>query len=395
MFTFVNGMKEIKTTNDLWETHSLFKSRQFDNRYFALGKVENALLDLPEDFNLKTEGFSVLKKPIRSVCFGNGKTKVLLWSQMHGNETTTTKAVFDVLNLFEKAGSNAFLKDILANCTLKIIPVLNPDGAEAYTRENANKIDLNRDAQALSQPESRILDAVFKEFKPDFCFNLHDQRSIYSVGNQNKSAIVSFLSPAMDAGKTVDKTRKISMHHIVAINECLQKYILNQVGRYDDSFNPNCVGDKFQSLGVPTLLFEAGHFPNDYQREKTRKLIFVALAKALSSISANPFSTENYDKYALIPPNKKLFFDVLIKNVSLEGKSCDIGVQFEEKLEKDHIVFLPVIKEIGDLNGFYGHREMEGEGEPLVVNNSTDIDQEMKISKIDLGNSVISLNFAK
>ena len=28
-------------------------------------------------------------------------------------------------------------------------------------------------------------------------------------------------------------------------------------------FNINCV-DKFQSLGVPTLLFEAGHYGNDY-----------------------------------------------------------------------------------------------------------------------------------
>lgn len=395
MFTFVNDMEEIKTTNDLWENHSLFKTLQFDHRYLILGKMENALLDLPEDFNLKTEGFSVLKNPIRSICFGNGKIKVLLWSQMHGNETTTTKAIFDLLNLFEKAGSNALLKDILANCTLKIIPVLNPDGAEAYTRENANKIDLNRDAQALSQPESRILDAVFKEFQPDFCFNLHDQRSIYSVGDQNKSATVSFLSPAMDVEKTVNETRKISMHHIVAINECLQKYIPNQVGRYDDSFNPNCVGDKFQSLDVPTLLFEAGHFPNDYQREKTRKLIFVALLKALSSISSNPFSTAGFEKYSTIPQNKKLFFDVLIRNVYIKGESCDIGIQFEEKLENGHIIFTPVLKEIGDLKGFYGHSEMEGEGKPLLVNNSTEIAQEMKIIKINLGSSVISLNFVK
>jgi murein tripeptide amidase MpaA len=35
--------------------------------------------------------------------------------------------------------------------------MLNPDGAKTYTRENANKVDLNRDSQDLTQPESKIL----------------------------------------------------------------------------------------------------------------------------------------------------------------------------------------------------------------------------------------------
>ena len=49
---------------------------------------------------------------------------------------------------------------ILKACTLYIIPILNPDGAKAYTRLNANEVDLNRDAQDLSQPESKVLRAV-------------------------------------------------------------------------------------------------------------------------------------------------------------------------------------------------------------------------------------------
>jgi hypothetical protein len=34
-------------------------------------------------------------------------------------------------------------------------------------------------------------------------------------------------------------------------------------------------------MGVPTLLFEAGHFEGDYQREITRKYIFIALISSL------------------------------------------------------------------------------------------------------------------
>jgi len=50
--------------------------------------------------------------------------------------TTTTKALSDLFNSL----SDTRLSDILKYCTLFIIPILNPDGALAYTRLNANNI---------------------------------------------------------------------------------------------------------------------------------------------------------------------------------------------------------------------------------------------------------------
>src|SRR6185503_10761559 len=41
-------------------------------------------------------GESLLGRPIRSVTFGQGPTKVLLWSQMHGDEATATMALADI-----------------------------------------------------------------------------------------------------------------------------------------------------------------------------------------------------------------------------------------------------------------------------------------------------------
>jgi murein tripeptide amidase MpaA len=46
--------------------------------------------------------------------------------------------------------------------------MLNPDGAKSYTRVNANEVDLNRDSQNLTQPESRVLRTAFDLFQPDF-----------------------------------------------------------------------------------------------------------------------------------------------------------------------------------------------------------------------------------
>ena len=37
------------------------------------------------------------------------------------------------------------------------VPMLNPDGAEAYKRRNMQDIDINRDAVNLATPEARLL----------------------------------------------------------------------------------------------------------------------------------------------------------------------------------------------------------------------------------------------
>jgi murein tripeptide amidase MpaA len=64
---------------------------------------------------------------------------------MHGNEATTTKALFDFFECLAWFRKRAKFLDAF---TFYCIPMLNPDGAALYTRENANKVDLNRDSQS-------------------------------------------------------------------------------------------------------------------------------------------------------------------------------------------------------------------------------------------------------
>ena len=52
---------------------------------------------------------------------------------------------------------NEIPKQILSACTLFVIPILNPDGAERYTRINANGVDLNRDWAQFNHPETRAV----------------------------------------------------------------------------------------------------------------------------------------------------------------------------------------------------------------------------------------------
>ena len=76
--------------------------------------------------------------------------------------------------------------------------MLNPDGAEAVKRFNAQGIDINRDARRLSTPEGRALRKAVETIKPEFGFNLHNQHARTSVGRPPKPAAVSVLAPAPD-----------------------------------------------------------------------------------------------------------------------------------------------------------------------------------------------------
>ncbi|SHF07260.1 Zinc carboxypeptidase [Arenibacter palladensis] len=338
--------------------YNAIKEETIKGRYVTDKDIDPFLNTVAKDFIIQIEGLSVEERAIKSIVLGKGKLKILMWSQMHGNESTTTKAVLDLIN-FLKSGSD-LASSILKNCTLKIVPILNPDGAMAYTRVNANGVDLNRDAQDRTQPESIVLRKIYEDFKPNYCFNLHDQRTIFNVGNTPKPATVSFLAPAHDPERSISKTRGISMQLIVAMNQELQKFIPGQVGRYDDGFNSNCVGDTFQMLNIPTILFESGHFPGDYDREETRKYIFTAMLKAIEVISKGTIDQYHMDSYFNIPDNNKLFFDVIIKNIHILEPKYELGssaaIQFVETLINGKIEFKGKLEEIGDLQGKFGHR---------------------------------------
>lgn len=345
------------STNFLSQYDSL-KATSLKSRVLSNSDIEPLLSLLSDTFDVSTLGHSEIGLPIHGVKIGSGPKRILLWSQMHGNESTTTKALFDLFNYLKLEDFNAFL----GTCTLFIIPILNPDGAKAYTRLNANKVDLNRDAINRSQKESIILRSVFNEFKPHYCFNLHGQRTIFSAGKSNNSSVISFLSPSEDAERTVTITRKKSMSIIHSMNGVLQIYLPNQIGRYDDGFNANCVGDQFQTLGVPTVLFEAGHYPGDYSREETRKYIALSIFTAIECIAYNKVGEDTSSLYFDIPENDTLFNDVIIRNAVLDPSNpndfCDIGIQHKEVLGPNGLLFKPTIDFIGDLSKKHGHMEI-------------------------------------
>tara|TARA_R110001583_G_scaffold15058_2_gene62410 strand:+ start:384 stop:1496 length:1113 start_codon:yes stop_codon:yes gene_type:complete len=321
---------------------------------------------LSSKFKKEIIGYSSTNIPIYKISIGSGKIKILSWSQMHGNESTGTKALFDLFNFFKNPTQDfeEISNSILSNCTLQFIVLLNPDGAIKFTRENENNIDLNRDAVERNAIESKLLRKTLDNFNPQFCFNLHDQRTIFNVEGTNNPATISFLAPSEDLERTLTEGRKETMSVIVAMNDLLQQYIPNQVGRYTDEFYPTATGDNFQKLGYNTILIEAGHFDNDYNREITRKYNFYALISGLYFIS-NSKRFDNYKPYFEIPNNDKLFLDIIYKNIKRIENGIevieDIGIQYKYRVVNHKLEMYKCIENTGNLSNYISYTIINGE----------------------------------
>lgn len=332
-------------------------------KYIHLDVIFPLLESFKNVFEITEIGKSVQQRSIYQVQIGIGKTKILMWSQMHGNEPTTTKGLFDFFNFLSKDSELA--QQIKNKYTLLCIPMLNPDGAFAYTRENANSVDLNRDAYLASQPEMKLLRILYEEFKPDYCYNLHDQRTIFGTEGFNLPATMSFLAPAFNNDRDYNEVRMKAIVIINKMNRALQEYIPYQIGRFDDSYNVNCTGDYFTTQNTPTILFEAGHFQMDYGRDESRKYVFISLLSSLLDNYENVIVDNELDNYLRIPQNNKRFFDFIYKNVKIIDNSVEkiinFAAQYVEVLENNEIYFKAKISKVSDLEEYSGHTEYDCE----------------------------------
>ncbi len=334
VFTFVKLKKKLMTLESKYTLHK-------EPSLSGLWIYYNCIKPLVENLNAKLfsisiAGYSENSIPIHEIRVGTGKLKIVLWSQMHGDESTATKGIFDILNFISKEyRTNTAIAGLLKVCTLVFVPMLNPDGALAYTRENWQGIDLNRDAKSRRSKEAQILHKIITTEKPNFAFNLHDQTSWYNLESSERLATLSFLSPAADSLKTLTKARKQAMRVISVMQETLKKHIPNQIGRYNDTFCENCFGDSIQAMGFPTILIESGYYAKDEFREETRKFHFIALMSALLAIASD--ALPEYTPYMDIPMNEKNYYDTRFDNVLYKGELINVGVRYIYKIENEKL----------------------------------------------------------
>jgi len=356
--------------DDFIKAFSLYKEKVLQHRRFKhrdiLPLLENNKIH--NELTVEEIGRSVEDRSIFRLKYGQGPIKVLLWSQMHGDEPTATMALFDLFNFFsgERDGFDTFRKEIAEKLTLYFIPMLNPDGAERYQRRTAMDVDMNRDARAVATVEGALLKAQAMLLKPDFAFNLHNQNNYYNIPDTATPVTISLLAPAYDYARSVNTVRADAMRVIVGINKILQEFIPNAVAKYDDEHTPRGFGDNFQKWGASTILIESGAYAGDPEKLEVRKYNFIALLQAFLEIASGSYLEHDIADYNVIPFNDEKLHDVLIRNLSIEknGKKMlvDVAIRQNEKTVVNDYFVEGVIEDIGDLRDFYGYTDLDVEG---------------------------------
>ncbi len=383
----------------LQNAYENYKEPAITHRRFKHATLKRLIQKRGEIFRVQELGKSVGNRSIYQLSYGEGTTKVLLWSQMHGDESTATMALFDLFNFLEGQDDEfeVIRNNIKENLQLHFIPMLNPDGAEFFQRRNLLGIDLNRDALKLVSPESVILKNAHDELAPQFGFNLHDQEIYYNVKGTPNPATISVLAPAFNAPKDVNEVRAEAMKVIVGIKRLMQEAEPDHLGKYDDTFEPRAFGDNFQKWGTSTILIESGGYPNDPEKQYIRKLNFMILLNSLYEIAQGTFNNYAVENYFRIPDNEEQLLDVLIKNVTVHRKNqsyqIDLGIKREEIEFEDDYYISGILEDMGDLSVYYGYKELDASGmewvsgkiHDKILNSIHDISQESALELLKDG----------
>lgn len=98
--------------------------------------------------------------------------RLLILCRQHGDEPVSTEAALNVMDKLA-AGNDPALAGALKKVTVYIVPMVNPDGADASTRENAVHADLNRDWGVFHDPETRASYDAFLAIRPQMVLDMH------------------------------------------------------------------------------------------------------------------------------------------------------------------------------------------------------------------------------
>ena len=339
------------------------------NHSFVISKI-NEITKSNSVLDVKIVGTSVEGRSINMVSFGKGETKILLWSQMHGDEPTATAALLAIFNYLSQNFSEPFVQSLYRNLSIHAIIMLNPDGAQKFQRRNAQDIDINRDARLLQSPEGRALKNMKDQINPDFGFNLHDMGGRETVGDTKKILSIALMAPPYNKENEDNDSRNRAKQIALIIKKTLDNFIPGHISRYKADYMPRAFGDSMQDWGVSTVLIESGRAITTDAKFLVR-LNFVSLLSAFSAMADGSFENENPAEYDKIPLEGIELFDLLIKDILIfngEGHPPfrgDIGININHTKKGNDIEINSLIKDLGDLSITAGINEINGKN--LIV----------------------------
>lgn len=155
--------------------------------------------------------------------------KLFVVCRQHGDEPAPTEAMLKLIRdlvLDNDPGAG----EVLSQVSFYVVLMMNPDGADANKRRNANNVDLNRDWLNLSQPETRCVSDAIKSISPDVLIDQHEMSA-----SSTRTDFVETVGPDSGAGEV-----------IVARSEELLKVIIGMLRTHDMAVRTSKIEDRHE-----------------------------------------------------------------------------------------------------------------------------------------------------
>ncbi|WP_425320075.1 M14 family zinc carboxypeptidase [Marinococcus halophilus] len=194
---------------------------------------------------------------------------ILYIAQQHGDEALTTEGSLDFIKQLGTGKTRGLLDDV----NLLFIPMYNADGAmgdvnfelEDYaasgdrhlTRMNADRVDLNRDHEARSQPETQAFhDNVLSTYDINYMIDLHHQGSQWEKDGKYVSGAILYPHPDHTEDETLYESKQLGGIVYEAIEPKGWGHLGKYAGggtAYDQGIGVYGIANTY---GISTLLFE-------------------------------------------------------------------------------------------------------------------------------------------
>ncbi len=163
---------------------------------------------------------------------GDGPTTFWLQARIHGNELHSTEAALQILDHLTSGDPTARL--IRENLTVIVIPMYNPDGAEANIRQSTTptRIDLNRDWENFAQPESVAFWKLWRDTAPDLALDLHHMGQAPIVNGTNDLNQFQIGARSIDPSRMTDEQWLTNRQMAMVSVDALERYGVANIAHY-------------------------------------------------------------------------------------------------------------------------------------------------------------------
>ena len=231
--------------------------------------------------------------------------RLLVLCRQHGDEPASTEAVLGLLRRIA-GGGDPPLRAALRRATLYVVPMVNPDGATAGTRENGAGADLNRDWGTFSQPETRAVAHAVALVRPHVIIDAHN----WDGGDHYNANCVEVTRDA--AAPLAQSAQGLQAAGVAQLE--MSGYAVAATS-YGPSADPHLAHRWFTQQGILSCLIEThSGDPRDTADFQRRQGVYVALIHALARhyapVRAQLDALEGYEpasvREALLFPTKEV-----------------------------------------------------------------------------------------